>query len=102
MALNVAVAVIDIQGITEKTVGQGGADSGHTLAGDHDGGLFTTELRQGGRAHNAGYRCLRTGNQRAQGIHEAALGLVLNLCRQIFPPGFQYEIDSNVRQSAHY
>jgi hypothetical protein len=64
--LDVAVAVVDVQGIAEKPVGQGGPGGRHALAGDHDGGLVAAELFQGGLAHDVGHRCLRSGDHRPQ------------------------------------
>jgi hypothetical protein len=93
MPLDVAVAVVDIQGIAEKSVGQGGPGGRHALAGDHDGGLIAAELFQGGFAHDVGNRRLRSGDQRPQAVHEAAFGLVLNVGGQVFPAGVQREID---------
>ena len=93
MPLDVAVAVVDVQGIAEETVGQGGAGGRHPLAGHHDGGLITAELFQGRFAHDGGNGCLRSGDQRPQSVHQAAFGLMLNCVGQVIPPGFQREID---------
>jgi hypothetical protein len=58
MAFDVAIAVVDIQGIAEKSVGQGGAGGRGPLAAHDDGGLIAAKLRQGGLANDAGNRRL--------------------------------------------
>ena len=90
------VAVVDVQGVLGKAVGEGGTHQGCFLPANEDGRFTARELVAGESAHHLRDGCVRPGQEGPEGIQEAALRLVLHILRETFPSDIPNELDNPV------
>jgi hypothetical protein len=96
VALDPAVAVVDVERVLGEPVGQGSPDRRDALAGNHDGGLGPRKLLAGDTGHDVAHRRAAPGNERPDEIQQTAFGLPPHRRGQIIPLDSGYEIEDNI------
>jgi hypothetical protein len=96
VALDPAVAVVDVERVLGEAVGQRGADGRDALAGNQDGRLIPGQLLAGDTGHDVPDGRAPSGDESPHEIQQPALRLMPRRHRQIVPSERHGEIEHSL------